>query len=137
MLTHSPYAAWYEACIASKGKPDRHSQNPNRIQEHEIPLVSMDFFYTGKTGTEISEQTEETKLTALILHDSHTGAVHCVPVRRKDDVQHMVREAVNFHRFLGHNDYLPSCRPGTSFASCAVSVATYNSAHGVQGYNRK
>ena len=103
-LTHQPYAAWCEACVMSKGRPDRHTQNPERVQQHEIPMISMDFCYTGKTLEAVTEKSVGDKLIALVLHDSHSGAVHCIPTHSKDAVQHMVRETLAFHRFLGYGD---------------------------------
>ena len=40
MLTHSPYAAWREACVSSKGKPDRHERDETRVRDREIPVLS-------------------------------------------------------------------------------------------------
>ena len=49
MLTHSPYAAWCEACVSSKGKPDRHERDETRVRDREIPVLSVDFAFTGKS----------------------------------------------------------------------------------------
>ena len=49
MLTHTPFAAWCEACVSMKGKPERHETDPTRIRDREIPLLSFDFAYTGKS----------------------------------------------------------------------------------------
>ena len=41
MLTHTPYAAWCEACVSMKGKPDRHETDPTRVRDREIPVLSF------------------------------------------------------------------------------------------------
>ena len=34
-----------------KGKPDRHETDPTRVRDREIPVLSFDFSYTGKSMT--------------------------------------------------------------------------------------
>ncbi len=48
MLTHTPYAAWCEACVSMKGKPDRHETDPTRIWDREIPVLSFDLPILGR-----------------------------------------------------------------------------------------
>ena len=97
-LTNIPYAAWCESCVKSKGKPERHERNESRICERELPAISFDFAYTGKSlGNDISRETDDgAKLTTLVAHDSHTGSVTCIPVRGKDEKKHSVRELVKY-----------------------------------------
>ena len=108
MLTHSPYAAWCEACVSMKGRPDRHETDPSRICEREIPVLSFDFAFTGKSMD--SQQDEDgLKLTTLIAHDSHSGSVNCFPMKGKDDSKHAVRELVKYLQYLGHGDICLRC----------------------------
>ena len=109
MLTHIPNAAWCEACVSSKGKPDRHERDETRVQGREIPVLSFDFGFTGKSLGDDQEEDESAKLTTLILHDSHSGSVGCIPLRGKNDSKHAVREMVKYLQYLGHGDICLMC----------------------------
>ena len=76
ILTHIPYAAWCEACVKSKGKPERHERNEGRICDREIPTLSFDFAFIGKSAEDgdEGEGDESAKLTTLVVHDSHIVA---------------------------------------------------------------
>eukprot|EP00438_Fugacium_kawagutii_P009833 Skav200590 [mRNA] locus=scaffold2706:15622:22171:+ [translate_table: standard] len=63
-LTHFPYVDWCEACAKAKGRPDRHMTDTSRGQRREYPIISWDFFYTGKSCEEVAEDSEQAKLTA-------------------------------------------------------------------------
>ena len=108
MLTHTPYAAWREACVSMKGKPDRHETDPTRVRDREIPVLSFDFFYTGKSMDEQSDE-EGLKLTALVAHDSYSGSLTCFPLKGKDDAKHAVHEMVKYLQYLGHGDVCLRC----------------------------
>ena len=109
MLTHIPCAAWCEACVSGKGKPDRHERNETRVQGREIPVLSFDFGFTGKSLGDDQDEDESAKLTTLILHDSHSGSVGCIPLRGKNDSKHAVREMVKYLQYLGHGDICLMC----------------------------
>ena len=79
-LTHLPYAAWCPSCVLGKGRPDQHRADPSRLQRREIPIISFDFCFTGKSLENVSENEQQSKLTALVVHDSYSGSVHCIPV---------------------------------------------------------
>lgn len=108
-LTHIPYAAWCESCVRAKGKPDRHEQDQGRLMGRELPSLSFDFFYTGRSCEPEQEDSESAKLTALVLYDSFSSAVHCIPVHSKAQRKHMVAECVKFLQFLGHADVCLRC----------------------------
>ena len=107
-LTHIPYKDWCEFCVAGKGKAERHERDPESLKEHELPVVSFDLCYTGVSGEAVDEKSNA-KVVVLVLHDSHSSAVHAVPVRNKGEVQHMVREASRFIEHLGHGDICLRC----------------------------
>ena len=109
MLTHSPYAAWCEACVSSKGKPDRHERDETRVRDREIPVLSFDFAFTGKSLDDAQDEDEGAKLTTLVLHDSHSGSVNCIPLKAKSDSKHAVREMVKYLQYLGHGDICLMC----------------------------
>eukprot|EP00435_Cladocopium_sp_Y103_P033238 s948_g8.t1 len=101
-LTHLPYQPWCPACVMAKGKPDQHRSDPSKLQRREHPIISWDFCYTGKTCEAVTEKSEGSKLTALVVHDSHTGAVHCIPVQHKSQTKYMSQEIMRFITFLGY-----------------------------------
>ena len=109
MLTHSPYAAWCEACVSSKGKPDRHERDETRVRDREIPVLSFDFAFTGKSLGDDQDEDESAKLTTLVLHVSHSGSVGCIPLRGKNDSKHAVREMVKYLQYLGHGNICLMC----------------------------
>ena len=95
-----PYAAWCPACVMAKGRPDVHQSDPSRAQRRELPTISWDFCFTGKTCEQVAEDSQQSKLTCLVLHDSHSGAVHCVPVHHKGQTKYMCQEILHFIAFL-------------------------------------
>ena len=107
-LTHFPYADWCVACAEAKGRPDRHVEDSSRGQRREYPIISSDYFYTGKSckptdgpADEASTMTESSKLVALVVHDSQTGAIHCCPARSKGHFRYFAQEILRFMEFLG------------------------------------
>ena len=95
--------------MSGKGKPDRHERNETRVQGREIPVLSFDFGFTGKSLGDDQDEDESAKLTTLILHDSHSGSVGCIPLRGKNDSKHAVREMVKYLQYLGHGDICLMC----------------------------
>ena len=109
MLTHLPYAAWCPACVMARGRPDVHQSDPPRAQRRELPIISWDFCFTGKTCEQVAEDSQQSKLTCLVLHDSHSGAVHCVPVHHKGQTKYMCQKILHFIAFLGHGEVTIRC----------------------------
>eukprot|EP00435_Cladocopium_sp_Y103_P058316 s3048_g20.t1 len=109
LLTHTPYAAWCESCVQGKGRAERHEADPSRLQDRELPSLSFHFAYTGRSCESVDVDSTTAKLTTLVFHDSHSGAVHCVLVFAKSQSKHMVMEAVRFLQFLGHSDICLRC----------------------------
>ena len=122
MLTHLPYASWCPACVAGKDAQTFIDKMPARSSRESFQffrwiLHTLDVTYTRQsqnsscrppgtqmTGVQPDAEDKGPKLTKLVVHNSHSGAVHAIPVRSKDDVQHMVRECITFHKFLGYGD---------------------------------
>ena len=100
-LTHLPYQPWCPACVMAKGKPEQHRSDPSKLVRREFPIISWDFCYTGKSCESLTEKSEQSKLTALVVHDSHTGAVHCIPVQHKSQTKYMSQEIMRFITFFG------------------------------------
>ena len=93
----------------SKGRADLHLSDPSRVQRRELPIISWDFCFTGKTCEQVAEDEEGSKLTCLVLHDSQSGAVHCVPVHHKGQTKYMCQEILRFISFLGHGEVTIRC----------------------------
>ena len=107
-LTHIPYQQWCEACVQGKARPDGHFASPERRTERSTPRLSFDLSFTGKDHrvggppqlVEAEEMWKE-KIVVLNCHDSATGMVAAIPVRRKADIHYMAREVAKFARGLG------------------------------------
>ena len=97
--------------LACKGKDVLKDMRQIQVdfQDRELPSLSFDFVYTGKSCESVDVDTTTSKLTTLVFHDSHSGAVHCVPVFAKSQRKYMVMEAVRFLQFLGHSDICLRC----------------------------
>eukprot|EP00435_Cladocopium_sp_Y103_P016385 s4405_g4.t1 len=108
-LTHVPYAAWCPACVMAKGRPDMHQADPSRPQRRELPIISWDFCYTGKPFENVPADAEQSKLTCLVVHDSHSSAVHRIPVHHKGQSKYMAQEIMRFISFLGHSEVTIRC----------------------------
>ena len=100
MLTHLPYADWCSHCIAHRARPDRHLRD-GAVKSSGIPTVSFDFAYTKAVVAGGDVQSTET-VAALMLVDSSTNYVGCVPIAKKNDFDIMVREILQFTQVLGH-----------------------------------
>ena len=108
-LTHLPYQPWCPACVMAKGKPEQHKTDLTRVQRRELPVISWDFAFTGKSCEGVDESSDQSKLTTLVMHDSHTGAVHCVPVNNKSQTRYMSQEVLRFINFTGHGKVALRC----------------------------
>ena len=77
--------------------------------QEELPVISWDFAFTGKSCEGVDESSDQSKLTTLVMHDSHTGAVHCVPVNNKSQTRYMSQEVLRFINFTGHGKVALRC----------------------------
>ena len=93
----------------AKGKPEQHKTDLTRVQGRELPVISWDFAFTGKSCEGVDESSDQSKLTTLVMHDSHTGAVHCVPVNNKSQTRYMSQEVLRFINFTGHGKVALRC----------------------------
>ena len=89
-----------------KGKPDRHATDPTRVRDREIPVLSFDFSYTGKSMTD-GDEDDGVKPTTLVMHDPHTRSIGCFPLKAKDDAKHAVREMIKHVQYLGQSRMKP------------------------------
>ena len=72
-------------------------------------MISWDFASTGKSCEGVDESSQQTKLTTLVIHDSHTGAVHSVPVQNKSQTRYVSQEVLRFINFVGHGKVALGC----------------------------
>ena len=101
-LTHLPYKDWCPACNMAKARPDAHRIDSETLKQRKLPVSPFDFCHSGKTGEAVDEVAQVQKPTAVVVHDSHSNAVHCIPVRGKHQGKHVAKEIIKFTNFLGY-----------------------------------
>ena len=106
-LTHVPYRAWCPSCIAHRARADRHERT-GEAHAGEVPTVSFDYFFTKSDGLG-GEHDEAEKITSLVVVDSQTGFVSCIPLEGKSQLDHAKREIVKFIQMLGHSEVILHC----------------------------
>lgn len=104
-VNHMPYAAWCEACVSGKARPDSHQTDRAARTSREISCVSFDFSFTGKDGLKKSTLAQDDRFTLVVLnaYDSQTGMIAAFPCRRKSDVHFLSKELAKFACSLGHS----------------------------------
>ena len=103
-LTHTPYQPWCESCVAHRARADRHPHDFSS-KEGSCPTVSFDYFYT-KAG---EDSQDPDALVALVLCDSKTGYLGCVPMNRKNQFDLATKEVIAFCQTLGYSDVMLRC----------------------------
>ena len=106
-LTHLPFENWCPSCVAFRARPDRH-ENTGESHAGSVPTISFDYFFTksdGQPGTEGDPNT----ITALIVVDSHTSFVTCIPLEKKVQLDHANREIIKFIQMLGYSEVILHC----------------------------
>ena len=77
-LTHCPFAAWCEICVATKSETDQHLSVDS---EKRSPLASMDYQYMSATGEECSEL--QARATVLTIVDTEVPFYGALVVHKK------------------------------------------------------
>ena len=89
-VTHIPYAAWCQACVASRAKEDHYVSREVK-EDLGKNLIQLDFCftYTGKEKRmdeappdKVAERSDQFG-TCLVMTSSETKAVHTVPIPSK------------------------------------------------------
>ena len=106
-LTHLPFADWCPSCIAHRSRPDR-QERTGAVKDSGTPTVSFDFAYTKAVGPDGIARNTETVI-ALVMVDSVTNYVGCVPVKSKSQTDVMVRELLQFTQVLGQGECVYLC----------------------------
>lgn len=95
-LTHQPYKAWCEYCVANRARQDSH---PAAHAKAGSSIVSFDYGYVTRL------EDEQNKLTCLFIHDQFTKMVHAAFSEEKADksLKFFCTELVRFILYLGHS----------------------------------
>ena len=98
-LTHQPFQAWCEFCVANRARQDPHLPS-KRVSSASI--VSFDFGYVTRL------EGERDKLTILFIHDQHSKMMHAVPTEHKGgkSMSYLCTETTRFVLHLGHRDVI-------------------------------
>ena len=99
-LTHLPFADWCDSCIAHRARQDMHQRDGSSR--------ASGFAYT-KASADGQQVKEVESLCTLVMVDSSTGYVGCIPVANKNQFAMMVREVLNFTQVLGHSEVIYRC----------------------------
>ena len=100
-LTHLPYAPWCSHCLAHRGRPDRHERN-DAAKEGSIPVISFGFCTTKSLADDSAEESVPASLW-MVMVDSQTGAVGCVPLPSKGQIKLATSEVMAFTQGLGYH----------------------------------
>ena len=106
-LAHLPFQPWCEACTAHRSKQDHHMRS-GTSRDSGIATISFDLCYT-KAGDQQQQARDLDAVCALVMIDSNTGFMGCVPVSGKGQFAMMVREIINFTQILGHAEVIYRC----------------------------
>lgn len=103
-LAHMPYEPWCPSCIANRARADKHPRDFSS-RDGSCPTISFDYCYT-KAG----ESTRDADaLLALVLVDSKTGYLGCVPLNSKAQVDLATKEIIAFCQTLGYSQVMLRC----------------------------
>ena len=116
-LTHYPYAAWCELCVANRGRQDKHVVDEHR-ERSSHSCVSFDFGYASRNA-------QEDQLTALFIHDKFTGAMHAIPTPQKGGkyLNFLCTEMCRFVLWLGHETIGLKCDNEPAIRALRSAVA--------------
>ena len=89
-----------EHCVMHRARQDRHVRDGS-VKDRGVPTVSFDFAYT-KAVEPAQPGQEVDAVAALVMVDSSTNYIACVPIRAKNQFDLMVREILQFTQYLGH-----------------------------------
>eukprot|EP00435_Cladocopium_sp_Y103_P069691 s216_g33.t1 len=78
------------------------------LEVDSTPTISFDHCYTKASAVEADAANVDSTLV-LVMVDSSTGYLGCVPVQSKDQYQILVREVLAFTQILGHSEVTYRC----------------------------
>ena len=74
--THLPYRNWCPICVQAKRKNPSHQKKRGEDKEHDVSVLSMDYMY-------LNEIEDEGNLPILVIHDSISGGIWWILVKRE------------------------------------------------------
>ncbi len=97
-LTHQPYKAWCEFCVAHRARQDPHLPS----QRVSAASIVSDYGYVSRL------EGERDKLTVLFIHDQHSKMMHSVPTEHKGgkSMSYLCTEVTRFVLHLGHQSVI-------------------------------
>ena len=105
--THTPYQSWCESCVCFKARANRQLRDDSS-RASETPTVSFDLAFTRSIPEGANPQ-DVSALPFLVMVDSASGYVGCVPLRSKGQLELMTREVLSFTAGLGHAEVIFRC----------------------------
>ena len=93
--------------MSHRARADRHERT-GESHSGPVPTISFDYFYTKSDGKSAQEEEPDT-ITALVVVDSHTGFVSCIPLEKKSQLDHANREIIKFIQMLGCSEVILHC----------------------------
>jgi hypothetical protein len=106
-LTHTPYKPWCDSCLLFKARQDKQLRDDSS-RLSGTPTISFDLAYTRAIPEGANPQ-EITAMPFLVMQDSVTSYVVCVPLRSKGQLELMTRELLSFTAGLGYSEVVYRC----------------------------
>ena len=106
-LTHLPYKNWCAACVAHRARQDRHVRS-GAARDGSAPTISFDYCYT-RAVAQGENPRDIDAVVALVVVDSNTNYLRCIPLKSKTQYDLMVKEIISFTQTLGHSEVVYMC----------------------------
>ena len=106
-LTHTPYQPWCESCVCFKAHANKQLRDDG-ARCSGTPTVSFDLAYI-RSIPEGTDPQDVAALPFLVMTDSASGFVGCVPLRSKGQLELMTREILSFTAGLGYAEVIYRC----------------------------
>ena len=105
--SHMLHQPWCESCVCFRARLDRQCRDDNtRVSGTPTVLFDLAFARSIPEGT---NPQEVAALPFLVMHNSSTGYVGCVPLRSKGQLELMTREILAFTAGLGYLEVIYRC----------------------------
>lgn len=125
-LTHSPFQSWCPHCVSFRIRLGRHERN-DQAKDSKFPTISFDFCCARAAGQDGDEKNAVSALW-MVVCDSITGHVVCVPLKSKGQVKLATTELMAFTQNVGHHavTYLCDNEPSISVIRRALINARHS-----------
>jgi hypothetical protein len=102
-----PYQPWCESCVCFKAHANRQLRDDG-ARASDTPTISIDLAYT-RSIPEGANLQDVAALPFLVMTDSASGYVGCVPMRSKGRLEPLTREILSFTAGLCHAEVIYRC----------------------------